>query len=316
MAVFSLSALLFTGGGIFAWTAWTGTEGAPQTPIPASESGWKTPNPPSAHEEAARLRAEARAAVLPQPDTKISGIAFPDAADQEFDEREKADGVAAGQDDFMPRAGAEGLRITVGKAGEDSAARALAAFTAGDFARARRLFSELAANDFAQDAARLDALLSLAALARREGDVEKAGEFYRAAYAAYPKRMRAQTEYIAFLGETGALAASVWEGRLSALVRAYPQEAAPRFALGNFYARQSRWQEAEAEFFAASALDASQPDVLFNLAVSLDALGKPAEAARQYRAALLAAEKTPFVFSAETARQRLAFLADTLNKNQ
>ena len=56
------------------------------------------------------------------------------------------------------------------------------------------------------------------------------------------------------------------------------QAAALHFALGNLYAGQSRWSDAEQAYFQAQRLAPDNPDYAFNLAVSLDHLfqAKPA----------------------------------------
>ncbi len=55
----------------------------------------------------------------------------------------------------------------------------------------------------------------------------------------------------------------------------HPQSAALHFTLGNLYASQSRWGEAQAEYFECYRLDPSSADFAYNLAVSLDHLGQP-----------------------------------------
>ena len=99
------------------------------------------------------------------------------------------------------------------------------------------------------------------------------------------------------------------ESRLKTLLSAQPESAQLNFALGNVYAKQARWNEAQQVYFNAVAGDTSNPDYLFNLAVSLDQLRQPKLAAQHYRMALEAAENRPAAFDRERANKRLNQLA-------
>ena len=78
--------------------------------------------------------------------------------------------------------------------------------------------------------------------------------------------------------------------------------------MGVLYYELSRFGEAERAFIRATSIVPSQPDYAFNLALALDQLGKPREAARQYVAALNLANQTNAVFSRDLARARLRIL--------
>jgi TolA-binding protein len=85
------------------------------------------------------------------------------------------------------------------------------------------------------------------------------------------------------------------------------------FALGNFYASQSRWTDAQQNYFnalslakAASATGALvSPDYAFNLAVSLDRLNQPKPASTYYQEALTLASQYPANFDLDVARSRI-----------
>jgi uncharacterized protein HemY len=98
------------------------------------------------------------------------------------------------------------------------------------------------------------------------------------------------------------------ESRLKLLLAAQPESAPLNFALGNLYARQGRWPEAQPVYFNAVAADGDNPDYLFNLAVSLDHLRQPKLAAQHYRLALDAAQRRPAAFDRERVRVRLGEL--------
>jgi Flp pilus assembly protein TadD len=58
------------------------------------------------------------------------------------------------------------------------------------------------------------------------------------------------------------------------------------FALGNYYAEQARWGEAQQAYFNAYRLEPDNAELAFNLAVSLDRLGQKKSAAQYYQRAL------------------------------
>lgn len=95
------------------------------------------------------------------------------------------------------------------------------------------------------------------------------------------------------------------ESRLKTAVADQPEAPYVYFSLGNFYARQHRWGDAQHSYFQAMARDPENPDYLFNLAVSLDRLQQTKLARQYYGQALLAAEKQPAAFSTRAATERL-----------
>ncbi len=99
------------------------------------------------------------------------------------------------------------------------------------------------------------------------------------------------------------------ESRQKGLLSAQPESAPLNFALGNLYARQARWAEAQQVYFNAVAADGDNPDYLFNLAVSLDHLRQPRLAGQHYRMALEAAARRPAAFDRAGIEKRLAELA-------
>ena len=67
--------------------------------------------------------------------------------------------------------------------------------------------------------------------------------------------------------------------------------------------------EYPALYFNAVAADGDNPDYLFNLAVSLEQLRQPQEAARHYRLALAAAHQRAGAFAGTLVEARLQQLA-------
>ena len=82
-----------------------------------------------------------------------------------------------------------------------------------------------------------------------------------------------------------------------------PESAALHFALGNLYARQQRWSEAQQAYFTAFSREGNNADYIFNLAVSLDHLHQHKLAAQYYQMAVNAAQTDRSV-SFDTARAR------------
>lgn len=128
-----------------------------------------------------------------------------------------------------------------------------------------------------------DALLGMAAIAQQQSRDDVAAHYYRQALALDPRDPVAHAGMLSLLGpgnEAGA------ESRLKLLLAQQPQSSALHFALGNLYAEQSRWGDAQQSYFSASKLEPDSAQFAFNLAVSLDHLGKGESAAQHYRRAL------------------------------
>jgi uncharacterized protein HemY len=95
------------------------------------------------------------------------------------------------------------------------------------------------------------------------------------------------------------------ESRLKILLASQPESPSLHFALGNLYARQGRWSEAQQAYFQAYALEPDNADTLFNIAVSLDHLRQNKLAAQYYRMALNAAETRRSAFDQNAVGKRL-----------
>lgn len=175
------------------------------------------------------------------------------------------------------------------------------AYQAGNLAAARGAYERL----LASEPWNRDALHGIAAIALREGRIADAEAAYRRVLAADPRDALAQAGLAGLHApsETGDPAAA--EGRLRALLAGQPDSPTLHFALGNLHAHQGRWAEAQEAYFAASTGDTDNPDILFNLAVSLDQLRQPRLAADFYRQALAAAERRPAGFDRAAAADRL-----------
>ncbi len=197
-----------------------------------------------------------------------------------------------------------GLEIQRQESGADlprQLARAYAAYQQGDWEQARNFY----AASLAEDARNRDALLGLAALAARRGDTRAARAYYRQVERLYPDDPIAALELATLDTEQSP---EQQETRLKTLIADQPESAPLHFALGNLYRRQSRWREAQQAYFEAYRHHDTQPDYAYNLAVSLDHLGKTGPALNFYHRAMQLASTRAASFDRATVIRRIQVL--------
>jgi len=151
-----------------------------------------------------------------------------------------------------------------------------------------------------------DALLGLGAIAMRTGDLRAAQGHYASVLARHPRDPVAQAALIDLLTDLDPVAA---ETQLKMLLTRDPSAAYLNFSLGNLYASQARWPEAQAAYFQAYRADASNPDYAFNLAVSLDQLGQAPAARQYYQNALALSDTRAAGFESSDALARVRAIA-------
>ncbi len=140
-----------------------------------------------------------------------------------------------------------------------------------------------------KDAKNRDALLGMAAIAQQQSQDAIAARYYNQVLMLDPRDPIANAGMSALLGTSDAAAT---ESRLKLLLAqqsrssATAQSSALHFALGNLYAEQSRWGDAQQAYFNAYNLEQNNAQFAFNLAVSLDHLGQGKLAAQHYQRAL------------------------------
>ena len=152
------------------------------------------------------------------------------------------------------------------------------------------------------DAKNIDALLGMATLAARQGQNEWAQTYYQRALESDPNVPTAQAGLINLRGASNSGAS---ESQLKTALSNQPESAALYFTLGNLYARQDRWNEAQQAYFQAYSKEPANADFLFNLAVSLDHLHQSKLAAQYYQMALNAAGSANASFDRTLAQARL-----------
>lgn len=150
-----------------------------------------------------------------------------------------------------------------------------------------------------------DALLGLATIAARQGQTERATTLYLSVLEANPTDVNAQAGLINLKGQGDP---TLSESRLKTLLVSQPDSPTLNFTLGNLYARQNRWSDAQQAYFRAYAVDADNADTLFNLAVSLDHLHQNKLAAQYYQMALNTAGTRKPAFDRQQVENRLLAL--------
>jgi tetratricopeptide (TPR) repeat protein len=168
----------------------------------------------------------------------------------------------------------------------------------GDLAAARRSYAAALASTQS-----LDAELGLATVEARSGNGNAALARYRKVLELDPRNPTALAGLASLADYSQPYAL---EAELRSDLASHPQSSALHFALGNLYASQSRWGEAQAEFFEAHRLEPASAEVLLNLAVSLDHIGRSRLAAEYYARALEAAKGRAAQFDPAPVERRLA----------
>jgi tetratricopeptide (TPR) repeat protein len=182
---------------------------------------------------------------------------------------------------------------------------AYAALQTGRLDSATQLYSQLAR----ADPKSIDVLLGLAAIALQEGRTEDASRHYRAILDIDPRHALAQSGLIGLIGRSDPLAA---ESHLKQLIAREPS-AFLFFTLGNLYADQALWAQAQQAYFQAHHLEPSNPDYAYNLAVGLEHVSQPRLAAGFYRRAIeLATHRSRVNFDPVRVRERITVLGSQL----
>jgi tetratricopeptide (TPR) repeat protein len=153
------------------------------------------------------------------------------------------------------------------------------AFTRGQDSAAQQLYRQV----LQKDVRNIDALLGMAAIAQRQGRNADAAGWFQKVLEIEPRNTIAQSAMIDSQVESDSIST---ESRLKNMLALQPEAAHLYATLGNLYAEQNQWSLAQEAYFNASRYAPGNADYAFNLAISLDQLGKADLALKQYRRAL------------------------------
>ena len=159
------------------------------------------------------------------------------------------------------------------------------------------------------DSRNVDALLGMATIASRQNATEVAHTYYARAFEADPTNATAMAGLVEATSQGDSASA---ESELKSALAMQPDSAALLVALGNLFAREERWADAQEAYFRAHTVDSGNADIIINLAVSLDHLHQKQLARQFYQKALEAAAGPPsrsVSFNVDQVRQRLNELA-------
>lgn len=146
------------------------------------------------------------------------------------------------------------------------------------------------------------ALNGMGSIALEAGDKSLAENYFYTALKSDPNSAYAKAALLNLGRDRGS---ARQEELLVNAVRKNPGDAVAAHVLGQFYAAREEWSKAQGFLFSAFSIDSANADYAFNLAVSLDHLGKVAAAREYYVMALHLAAANPANFSKAAVEQRL-----------
>lgn len=180
--------------------------------------------------------------------------------------------------------------------------QAYGAYASGNYRRALDLYRRVAQ----AEPLNTDALLGLAAAAAQTGNEKEAARSYGRVLNIDPQNALAQAGLINLMGRSDPDAA---EARLKLLLARKPS-AFVYFALGNVYAGEGRWADAQEAYFHAYHRQPDNADYAYNVAVGLEHLGRSQQALHFYRRAVeLAGQGGHVHFNVAAAQTQISRLA-------
>ena len=170
-------------------------------------------------------------------------------------------------------------------------------FTGGNLPDAQKQYE----NALRQEPTSRDALLGLAMVHTRQNQGAQAAAYYLRMLELDPNDSTAVAGLVGM--RSGDTAQS--ESRLKAILAANPEAGPALFALGNLYAQQNRWSEAQQAFFRAYTAAPDNPDYAYNLAIGLDRLNQGRLALTYYQRALVLSQDKAAAFDRDALRIRM-----------
>ena len=152
------------------------------------------------------------------------------------------------------------------------------AFNNGDDATAQYHYRKVLQSDIRNS----DALLGMAAIASRQGRAPDAAGWYAKVLEVDPRNTIAQAALASGYAQVDPIAA---ESRIKNMLAVKPDAPHLHAALGNVYAERGDWSQAQQAYFQAFHFAPTNADYAFNLAISLDHMGKSSLALQYYQQA-------------------------------
>jgi len=177
------------------------------------------------------------------------------------------------------------------------------AFVNNDFKKSNVLYKKV----LNTESRNRDALLGLAAIAIKQ----KRYEYARLKYLNLLKLDPKDSFALAGLSALGGrIDPQMNESQLKFMLKEQPDAAHLYFALGSHYVTQKKWAEAQSAFFSAWSAENKNADYCYNLAVSLDHLGKNKSAKDYYKLSLKLKKLKGGNFSEKDTEQRVQYLQE------
>lgn len=170
-------------------------------------------------------------------------------------------------------------------------------FSNGDLPNAQKQYESA----LRQEPTSRDALLGLAMVHTRQNQGAQAASYYLRMLELDPNDSTAVAGLVSM--RSGDAAQN--EGRLKAILATNPEAGPALFALGNLYAQQNRWSDAQQTFFRAYSASPDNPDYAYNLAIGLDRLNQGRLALTYYQRALVLSQDKAAAFDRNALRIRM-----------
>lgn len=323
IGLIALLVLVVGGFGIYYWRALTAPgagAGLPPVPMPPPGATGATPGPGMIIAAGPAASTEAGAAASDDTDPMLApaSSAGSSRVQQELERRlaKTEQDLATAQQTIQAVAAANAPRpeqmpvlaapdnsdIRVSRAQQTSPVApaldsAYQAFNSGDLGAAQQQYAAA----LAQDANNRDALLGAAHVAARQNQKEQAAAYYLRLLELSPNDADATAGLIGL--RQGDISLS--EARLKTILVSNPEAGPVLFTLGNLYAQQGRWSDAQQSYFRAVGAAPDNPDYAYNLAIGLDRLNQSRLALGYYQRALALAQDKAVGFDRNALRQRM-----------
>ncbi len=174
------------------------------------------------------------------------------------------------------------------------------AYEKGDLLTAKSLYNKV----LVLDAVNRDALLGRAAIHIQDSEYQQAINLYQKVLVENPKDSMAITSLISVAN----IQPEAAESQLKTLLNEHPDSPFIHFVLGNIYGSQNRWSEAQASYFNALQSTPDNANYAYNMAISLEHLGKPSAAVTFYKKALVNSSRGLVTFDNQIVMQRIEVL--------